>query len=219
MNSRRHNAIILLLMASVFFFLSGCGIPTYYVPERAELVKGTKNESGGISFTLTYQAYETGEGVDRNSIHVELLLLYCSDSDNSDKIKKAFENTYIQNQIDGIPLIEDNGKVTLDGSDVYIFKSADSNPSGAQNYTYKIDGDGSYSFNLKCEKKNDSTSATLTCFKGNSDQGEVKKLTFTGDLNNGIRVFGAISVQPERQYSNVYWTKLVDLGVINRENL
>ena len=213
MNSRRHNAIILLLMASVFFFLSGCGIPTYYVPERAELVKGTKNESGGISFTLTYEGIE-------DSIHVELLLLYCSNNDNTDKIKKAFENTCIQNQIDGIPLIEKDGKVTLDGSiDVYIFKSADSNPLGAQNYTYKIDGNGSYSFNLKCEEKDDSTSATLTCFKGNSDQGEVKKLTFTGDLNNGIRVFGAISVQPEKQYSNVYWTKLVDLGVINRENL
>lgn len=212
MNSRRHNAIILLIMASVFFFLSGCGIPTYYVPKTAELVK--ESESDGINFTLTY---ETGEGVDRNSIHVELLLLYCSDSDNSDKIKKAFENTYIQNQIDGIPLIEDNGKVTLDGSDVYIFKSADSNPSGAQNYTYKIDGDGSYSFNLKCEKKVDSTSATLTCSKENSQQGEVTS-TLNGDLSKGIRVFGAISVQP-KQYSNVYWTKLVDLGVINLGNL
>lgn len=217
MNSRRHNAIILLLMASVFFCLFGCGIPTYYVPEKAELVKGTKNESEGINFTLTY---ETGEGVDPNSIHVEFLLLYCSNNDNTDiqKIIKAFENTYIQNQIDGIPLIEKDGKVTLDGIDVYIFKSADSNPSGAPNYTYKIDGKGSYSFNLKCEKNNGSTSATLTCFKENSEQGKVTT-TLKGDLSNGIRVFGAINVQPEKQYSNVYWTKLVDLGVINRENL
>lgn len=209
MNSRRHNAIILLIMASVFFFLSGCGIPTYYVPKTAELKPKNESESEGINFTLTYEGIE-------DSIHVELLLLYCSNSDNSDisnKIKKAFENTYIQNQIDGIPLIEDNGKVTLGGIDVYIFKSADSNPSGAQNYTYKIDEDGSYSFNLKCENKDGSTSATLTCSESPSTHGEVK-LTFNRALSNEIHVFGAINVQPERQYSNVYWTKLEYLGVI-----
>lgn len=210
MKSRRRISIFMLMAASVFLFLTvSCGIPKYITPT----VSITKNSGSSGLFNVSYK----GDGVG-DSGKVGLLLLYYPDyvdSSESSKITSKFKSTYKVSTYDGRVVEVDDDTylydfITTDKETGYVYAfELDGNPVVAPTYTLSMPTAGDFSSAIMLEYSSEDKTIKMTV------DGVVRDTPLTMyEEADGITVFAALSVQSS-QYSNLYWSDLVNIGYIS----
>ncbi len=221
MKSRRHLSI-LLLVASVFLFLvSSCGIPTYIVPSRTTITKGTYDEENKkLTFGLTYSA----ESEDPSSDYVGLLLLfYLGDSTNSasTSINSKFSSQFKKSKYDGdfVTIKENTPVLSYTYSEIeYKIYAFEVGGNVISNPVYTLDiPDNPAVYNITLEYLKDEKKVKMYCSEIPLPE-EGIELDFYDDFDvpietSFIHIYGAMSVQSSN-YSNIYWSDLQYCGFI-----
>lgn len=214
MKSRRHLTILLLLVASVFLCLVGCGVPTYIKPT----VTISENESSENmnSFKINFASDDLG-----SDGKVGLLLLYDIESltpaEQRDLISE-FKRKYMNSSdYDGNPLrASDNEPVitkTISPEEVslYALYKDETRVVGAPDYSFALDSSGHFisNFTLKYNKADNNISLII-------EEKELATLylnSTTDPRGKYIGLYAAVSVQSP-EYSNYFWSKLFFVGYI-----
>ena len=217
MKSRRHLTILLLLVASVFLCLVGCGVPTYLIPDTAKISKISEDKT-----TLRFSVQYGSQSDDPSKDSVGLLLLYyLGDSTNSasSSINNKFLTTYRPSKYDGYSInLSDNTTVlSYTYSDIsyeiYAMEMFGSHVN-APYYDMPMSSSPVY-YTIELSYDDDTRDISLSCAENPSLN---RVFTLYEDFppldTNTLHIYGAISVQ-STNYSNIYWSDLQYAGPIS----